>query len=93
MYSSPYHKRLAHRLARAKERNVRERNDRYLEIDRFMLAYENAYYLLHKCGCEVRYAHGWYYVHGYRYRHSTLQHMTNLLLAKLQEIDSPSPEE
>jgi hypothetical protein len=89
---SPYHRRIAHRLAKAKERNAREHNNRFVEIDHFMLSYETAYSLYYRRRCEVRYAHGWYYVHGLRYRHSTLQHMTAILLARLQEIEAPNPE-
>jgi len=90
--SSPYHRRIAHRLALSKERNLSDRNRRFLEIDRFALSYEQAYFQLHRVPTHVEYARGWYFVHGQRIRHSTLERMTNLLLAQLQEIESPNPD-
>lgn len=89
---SPYHRRTAHRLALARERQAREHNNRYVEIDRFMLSYEVAWRKWTGSMCQVRYAHGWYYVHGNRYRHSTLAKMTEVLLARLQEQEAPNPD-
>lgn len=90
---SPYHKRVAARLQKSKERRGSLQANRYTEIDRFMLQYEQAYHAYHGKKITLSYRHGWYYVGTEKVRHSTLQGMTNLLLARLQEEQAPTPTE
>lgn len=91
--STPYHKDVAARLQRSKERRGALQANRYTEIDRFMLQYEQAYFAYHGRKITLSYQHGWYYVGGEKVRHSTLQGMTNMLLVRLQEEQSPTPVE
>lgn len=88
---TPYHKVVAARLARSKEARNAQHANRYTEIDRFMCQYEQAYLSYYRVPIVVTYSHGWYYVKGLKVRHSTLQWMTNSILALLQEEQSPQP--
>lgn len=94
MYASntPYHRRLAHRLALAKQRQQKYQNNRYTQIDRFMCQYENAFKEFYGVRIEVYYRHGWYYVNGIKYRHGEMERNLALLLARLQELESPNPD-
>lgn len=93
MYNNvtPYHKRLAARLAKAKEQRGNLQANKYVEIDRFLLTYEAAYLAYYGIHVQVRYRKGWYYVHKGKYRHSAIQSMTESLLARVQEEQYPTP--
>lgn len=87
--ATPYHRRLAARLAKAKEQRGNMQANKYIEIDRFLLTYESAYFAFYGVRIQVRYRKGWYYVHSGKYRHSAIQSMTESLLARVQALDSP----
>lgn len=91
--ASPYHKRLAARLQKSRERRGNLHANRYTEIDRFMLAYERAYFDYYRQHITISYKMGWYYIANHKYRHSAVANMTALLLAKVQEEQYPQPEE
>lgn len=85
----PYHKIVAAKLQRNKERRSATHADRYMKIDKFMLAYEQAFLDYFGIPITIHYHLGWYYVSGRRYRHSDVERMTGILLAKVQEEQSP----
>lgn len=89
----PYHKVVAARLARSKERRGTLQANRYTEIDRFMLTYEQAYHSYYGLLITIEYKHGWYYINHHRYRHSIVEGMTNSLLALTHDAIYPQPEE
>jgi len=89
----PYHKIVAARLARSKERRGALQANRYTEIDRFMLTYEQAYHAYYGLPITIEYRHGWYYINHHRHRHSAVDRMTNILLAHIQDAMYPQPEE
>jgi 23S rRNA maturation-related 3'-5' exoribonuclease YhaM len=90
---TPYHKRIAHRLARSRMRQIEHQNNRYTEIDSFMVVFERAYQEYYRIPCKLQYKHGWYYLHGKRYRHHQMERKLAMLFARLQELDSPNPDE
>lgn len=85
----PYHKMVAAKLQRDKEKRSATHANRYMKIDRFMLAYEQAFKDYFGISITVHYKDGWYYIGGRRYRHSGVENMTAILLAKVQEEQSP----
>lgn len=85
----PYHKVVAARLQRSKERRNALHANRYSEIDRFMLTYEQAYHSYYGLPIVVTYKHGWYYINGARYRHGIIEQMTETLMAKVQAEQCP----
>lgn len=90
---TPYHRRLAARLQKSKERRGALQANRYTEIDRFMLQYEQAHLAYYGKKITLSYRHGWYYLAHEKMRHGALLAQTNLLLAKLQEEQYPTPKE
>ena len=90
---TPYHKRLAARLAKSKEQHSKERDNRYMQIDRFLCTFEKAWKDFYQDEVTVTYKHGWYYLQKQRLRHSDLEKILFSLFLQLQEIESPSPEE
>lgn len=93
MYTNPYHRRLAHRLAKAREKKGEHAARLYLEIDRFMLQFEQAYATYYNVHLTVQHKRGWYYINNHPYRRCAVEEWTNNLLAKIQELDSPTPTE
>lgn len=90
---TPYHRRVQARLAKARNLRDTRKLDKYEKVDHFMLSYEVAYKTWYGIKVTVRYAHGWYYVAQQRYRHSTLEMMTNTILANIHAEACPQPEE
>lgn len=90
---TPYHRRVQARLAKARNLRAITKMDKYAKVDHFMLTYEQAYRAWYGITIRVSYKHGWYYVGQYKYRHSTLEEMTNNILAHMQAEACPQPED
>jgi hypothetical protein len=89
----PRHRMVAHRLQRSKERQLNAVRNRYTQIDKFLCVFERAYTEYYLMPCNIRYAHGWYYLNGARYRHHQIERMLGIILAKIQELQCPNPDE
>lgn len=90
---SPYHKRVAHRLDMSRQQQQKYQNNRHTQIDCFMVQFEYAYKEYYRDEANLQYRHGWYFLHGRRYRHSDMEKSLALLLARIQELESPNPDE
>lgn len=90
----PEHKRKAALLARSKEYQGRLHVTHYTQVDRFMCSFEQAYREYYNVDPSLTYSHGWYYLSstGRRYRHADLEAFLGLLLARIQEQQSPNPD-
>lgn len=87
---TPAHRRTAHRLQKSRERQINCQRNKYTQVDRFLVIFEKAWQEYYQIPANIRYAHGWYYLNGSRYQHSKMEKILAVLLAKLQEIDSPN---
>lgn len=87
-----YHKAVAARLQRSRERQISCQHNRYTQIDRFMCTFENAWREYYQIPITLQYAHGWYYLLGRRHRHQEMEAMLADLLARLQELECPNPD-
>ena len=82
---TPYHKRRAARLSLSRQSYAISQLQRYTQIDKFMLAFEQAYRDYYGREPRISYKNGWYYVNGNKMRHSQVARVTANLLSKLQE--------
>lgn len=90
--ASPYYKKVQSRLAKARNMRAITKLDRYAKVDHFMLTYEQAYKAWYGVTIKMTYSHGWYYIGTEKYRHASVEKMTNLLLANLQVEQCPPVE-
>lgn len=91
--ATPYHRRVQERLAKARNLRATSKLDKYEKVDHFMLTYEQAYRTYYGISITISYKHGWYYIGTNKYRHSAVENMTNLLLAKIQGEYITQPED
>lgn len=83
--TNAYQRRLSHRLAKQRQLYAAKRLDAFIRVDRFMLAFENAWLSLYHEKVQVQYKNGWYWIMGRRLRHSALERMTEIMQAELHE--------
>lgn len=89
---TPTHRRIAHRLQKSRERQINCQRNKYTQVDRFLVIFERAWKEYYQMPANIQYAHGWYYLNGNRYQHTKMERILAVILAKLQEIDSPNPD-
>lgn len=87
---TPYHRKVAHKLQKAKERQKSLQNNRYTQIVLFIQAYEKAHFEYYRVPAGITYKHGWYYMNGQKYRHTQMEQRLAVLFAQLQELESPN---
>lgn len=90
---TPTHRRIAHRLQKSRERQLNAQRNRYTQVDRFLVIFEKAWLEYYQIPANIRYAHGWYYLNGSRYQHMKMEIMLAVLLTKIQELESPNPDQ
>ena len=89
---TPYHKRVAHRLEVSRARQIRLQENRFTQVDSFMQQFDLAYREYYQDASGIAYKGGWYYLHGRRYRHANIEKKLAMLLARIQEQQSPNPD-
>lgn len=87
-----YHRRQARRLEKAREARTKQTEIKYIEVDRFLLFFEQAYLEYYQKQVRVAYKNGWYYFLNIKARHREIENFLWNILGKIQEEDSPNPD-
>ena len=90
---TPYHKRKARALQRARESRGDASINKYISVDRFLATFESIYNEYYGTKLTIRYSRGWYYLGSSHLHKSDLVRLMERMLAELHSESYPPPEE
>jgi flagellar biosynthesis/type III secretory pathway protein FliH len=91
--NTSYQRRKARKLQRARESRKRESEQKYMQVDRFLAFFEQEYKKYYQRQITIGYKEGWYYFLNMKKRHREMEVLLFNIMARLQELDSPTPNE